>query len=134
MLREFKQFLLRGNMVDLAVAVVIGLAFGAVITALVADFITPLIAALGGQPDFATLSFEINGSTFKYGHFINQLLSFVIIAAVVFFFVVRPINRLIAQSRKEPPADPTTKKCSECLSEVPIAAKRCAFCTSVLAS
>ncbi len=121
-------------MVDLAVAVVIGVAFGAVITALVADFITPLIAALGGQPDFSTLTFEINGSTFKYGHFINQLLSFVIIAAVVFFFVVRPINQLVARSRKEPPADPTTKKCSECLSEVPIAAKRCAFCTSVLAS
>lgn len=134
MLRDFRQFLLRGNMVDLAVAVVIGVAFGAVITALVADFITPLIAALGGQPDFSTLTFEINGSTFKYGHFINQLLSFVIIAAVVFFFVVRPINQLVARSRKEPPADPTTKKCSECLSEVPIAAKRCAFCTSVLAS
>jgi len=133
MLRDFKQFLLRGNMVDLAVAVVIGAAFGAVITALVADFITPLIAAIWGQPDFSTLDFTINGSTFKYGHFLNQLISFVLIAAVVFFFVVRPINSLIARSRKEPPADPTTRKCPECLSEVPVAATRCAFCTSSLA-
>ena len=133
MLRDFKQFLLRGNMVDLAVAVVIGAAFGDVITALVADFITPLIAAIWGQPDFSTLDFTINGSTFKYGHFLNQLISFVLIAAVVFFFVVRPINSLIARSRKEPPADPTTRKCPECLSEVPVAATRCAFCTSSLA-
>jgi large conductance mechanosensitive channel len=134
MLREFKQFLLRGNMVDLAVAIVLGVAFGAVITALVEDFITPLIAAIGGQSDFASLDFTVNGSTFRYGHFINQLISFVIIAAVVFFFVVRPINWLIARSRREPPADPTTKKCSECLSEVPMAATRCAFCTSTLAA
>lgn len=133
MLREFKQFILRGNVVDLAVAVIIGAAFGAVITALVADFITPLIAAMGGQQDFSALTFSINGSIFRYGHFLNQVIAFVIIAAVVFFFVVRPINALVARSRKEPPADPTTKKCPECLSEVPIAAKRCAFCTSEMA-
>jgi len=134
MLRDFKQFLLRSNVVDLAVAVVIGAASGAVVTALVADFITPLIAAVGGQQDFSALTFNINGSVFRYGHFLNQLLAFVIIAAVVFFFVVRPINWMVERSRKEPPVDPTTKKCSECLSEVPLAAKRCAFCTSVLAT
>jgi large conductance mechanosensitive channel len=134
MLRDFKQFLLRGNVVDLAVAVITGAAFGAVVTALVADFITPLIAAVGGQQDFSALTFSVNGSVFRYGHFLNQLLAFVMIAAVVFFFVVRPINWIVERSRREPPVDPTTKKCSECLSEVPLAAKRCAFCTSVLAT
>jgi large conductance mechanosensitive channel len=130
MLNDFKQFLLRGNVVDLAVAVVIGAAFGAVITALVQDLLTPLIAAIGGQQDFSALDFTINDSTFRYGDFINKVFTFVMIAAAVFFFVVVPINALIARSRKEPPADPTTRKCPECLSEIPIDARRCAFCAS----
>ncbi|MCC6381545.1 MAG: large conductance mechanosensitive channel protein MscL [Dehalococcoidia bacterium] len=134
MLNDFKAFLLRGNVVDLAVAVVIGAAFGAVITALVEDFVTPLIAAIGGKPDFSALDFTINDSTFKYGHFINALISFAVIAAVIFFFVVVPINTLIARSRRQPPADPTTQKCPECLSEIPLAARRCAYCTSEVAS
>jgi large conductance mechanosensitive channel len=129
-LNDFKQFLLRGNVVDLAVAVVIGAAFGAVITALVQDLLTPLIAAIGGQQDFSALDFTINDSTFRYGDFINKVLTFVMISAAVFFFVVTPINALIARSRNEPPVDPTTRKCPECLSEIPIDARRCAFCTS----
>lgn len=132
-INDFKAFLLRGNVVDLAVAVVIGTAFGAVVTALVEDLITPLIAAIGGQADFSALDFAINDSKFLYGDFINKVITFVTIAAVVFFFVVTPVNALMARARKEPPADPTTKRCAECLSEVPLEAKRCAFCTSVLA-
>lgn len=130
MLKEFREFLLRGNVVDLAVAVVIGAAFGAVVTALVEDFVTPLIAAIGGQPDFSALDFTINESTFRYGHFINQLLSFLIIAAVVFFLVVVPVNELMRRMKTEPPADPTTRECPYCLSSIPVAASRCAFCTS----
>jgi large conductance mechanosensitive channel len=120
--------------VDLAVAVVIGAAFGAVITALVEDLLTPLIAAIGGQQDFSALDFTINDSTFRYGDFINKVFTFVAIAAAVFFFVVVPINALIARSRKEPPADPTTRKCPECLSEIPLDARRCAFCTSAVSA
>lgn len=127
---EFKQFLLRGNVVDLAVAVVIGAAFGAVVTALVEDLITPLIAAIFGKPDFSALTFTINGSRFLYGDFINALFTFATIAAAVFFFIVKPINMLISRARRQPPPDPTTKKCPECLSEIPIDARRCAFCTS----
>jgi len=134
LLSDFKQFLLRGNVVDLAVAVVIGAAFGAVVTALVEDFVTPLIAAIGGQQDFSALDFTINDSTFRYGDFINKVLTFVTVAAVIFFFVVTPVNALIARARREPPADPTTRKCPECLSEIPIEARRCAFCTSEVAS
>jgi large conductance mechanosensitive channel len=133
-LNDFRQFLLRGNVVDLAVAVVIGAAFGAVITALVEDLLTPLIAAIGGQQDFSALDFTINDSTFRYGDFINKVFTFVAIAAAVFFFVVVPINALIARSRKEPPADPTTRKCPECLSEIPLDARRCAFCTSAVSA
>lgn len=133
MLKEFKQFLLRGNVVDLAVGVVIGSAFGTIITALVSDLLTPFIAAIAKVPDFSGLFFTINGSKFMYGHFINALISFVLVASVVFFFVVKPMNVLIKHSRKEPPADPTTKKCKECLSEVPIDAKRCSHCTQVIA-
>jgi large conductance mechanosensitive channel len=103
MLKEFREFILRGNVVDLAVAVVIGAAFGAVVTAFVADFVTPLIAAVGGQPDFAALDFTINGSTFKYGHFINAVISFLIIGAVIFFFVVKPLNMLAARRKQEAP-------------------------------
>jgi large conductance mechanosensitive channel len=130
MASEFKQFLLRGNVADLAVAVVIGAAFGAVITSLVENLLTPLIGAIFGEPDFAALDFTINGSLFGYGLFINAVLAFVMIAAAVFFVVVRPLNRLMARSKNEPPADPTSKKCTQCLSEIPLEAVRCAFCTS----
>ena len=129
MLKEFKQFLLRGNVVDLAVGVVIGAAFGTIVSALVADLITPLIGAIAKVPDFSGLMFTINGSQFMYGHFINALVSFLLIAGVVFFFVVKPMNVLIARSKKGPPADPTTKKCNECLCEIPLEAKRCSHST-----
>jgi large conductance mechanosensitive channel len=130
-LRDFKAFLLRGNVIDLAIAVIIGVAFGAVVTALVKDLITPLIAAIGGKPDFSALSFTINKSRFLYGDFINAVISFLIIAAVIFFFVVVPINKLIERSRAKPTtADPTTRKCPECMSEIPMAARRCAYCTA----
>ena len=127
-MKEFKQFLLRGNVVDLAVGVVVGAAFGTIVTALVSDLLTPLISAIAKAPDFSGLSFTINGSQFMYGHFINALISFILVAGSVFFFVVKPMNILIAKSKKEPPADPTTKKCNECLSEIPLEAKRCAHC------
>lgn len=129
MLKEFKQFLLRGNVVDLAVGVVVGAAFGSVVTALVSDLLTPFISAIAKVPDFGGLSFVINGSEFRYGHFLNAAISFVLVAAAIFFFVVKPMNLLVSRSHKEAPADPTTKKCSECLSEIPIDAKRCKFCT-----
>ena len=129
-MKGFRDFILRGNLVELAVAVVMGVALGAVVSALVADLITPLIAAIGGKPDFARLSFTINGSQFRYGHFLNALLTFLIIAAVVYFLVVKPVQRLMDRFRTEPdPAEPT-KKCSECLSAIPEPARRCAFCTS----
>ena len=129
MLKEFRSFLLRGNLVDLAVAVVVGAAFGAIVTALVADLITPLIAAIGGQPDFGRLDFTINGSTFKYGHFLNALISFVIIAAVVFFLVVKPMSTLMSRLQTAPAVEEETRECPACLSAIPYAARRCAFCT-----
>jgi large conductance mechanosensitive channel len=128
-LKGFKEFLLRGNVVDLAVGVVIGVAFGTVVTAFVKDLVTPLIAALFGKPDFGTLTFTVNNSKFTYGDFINALVSFIIVAAVIYFFVVVPYTALLSRFKKEPPPDPTIKKCSECLSDIPKAAKRCAFCT-----
>jgi large conductance mechanosensitive channel len=130
MLKGFKQFLMRGNVVDLAVAVVIGAAFGAVVDALVKDLLTPIIAAIVGKPDFSAIQFTVNGSQFLIGAFINAVLSFVFVAAAIYFFVVTPMN-MINERRKrgEAPADPTTKTCPECLSEVPIAARRCAHCT-----
>ena len=132
-MKGFKQFLMRGNVVDLAVAVVIGAAFGAVVTALVKDLITPIIAAIVGKPDFSGLYFDVNGSRFLIGDFINVLLSFIFIAAAVYFFVVLPINTIQARrARGQAPADPTTKTCPECLSTVPIGARRCAFCTSIV--
>jgi large conductance mechanosensitive channel len=135
MLKGFRQIMLRGNVIDLAVAVVIGAAFGAVVTALVKDLLTPLIAAIVGKPDFSAIAFEINGSKFLIGDFVNALVSFLLIGAAVYFFVIVPVNSLMARMRRgEAPPDPTTKKCPECLSEVPIAAKRCAFCTSPLAA
>jgi large conductance mechanosensitive channel len=132
--KGFKAFVLRGNVVDLAVAVVIGVAFGVVVTAFVKDLVTPLIAAIGGKPDFAGLSFTINNSRFLYGDFINAVVAFLIIVAVIYFFVVVPLTAAIARTRKDPPADPTVKKCPECLSEIPIDARRCAFCGEIVAA
>jgi large conductance mechanosensitive channel len=127
---EFKQFVLRGNAIDLAVGIVIGAAFVAVVQAAVADLLTPLIAAIFGQPDFSQLTFEVGGSVFKYGHFLNALISFVIVALVVFVFVVKPMNALVSLSQRRESPDPSTRKCPECRSEIPIDARRCAFCTS----
>jgi large conductance mechanosensitive channel len=132
-LDEFKKFLIRGNLVELAVAVVIGLAFTQLVTALVEDLITPLIAAIFGKPDFSALDFTINGSTFRYGDFMNKLVTFVSTAFVVFFLVVKPVNVLLARMNRQPPPDPTTKKCPECLSVIPVDARRCAHCTSEIA-
>jgi large conductance mechanosensitive channel len=130
MVKEFRAFLLRGNVVDLAVGIVIGAAFGAVVTALVADLITPIVAAIIGKPNFSGLYFTINGSRFLYGSFLNALISFVSIAAAVFFFVVKPVNALMARRRTEPDVDSETASCPECLSEIPRAARKCAFCGS----
>ena len=130
MIKEFREFILRGNLVDLAVAVVIGTAFGALVNALVKDLITPVIAAIGGEPDFSDLKFEINGSVFLYGDFINALITFLIIAAAVFFFVVKPVNALMARYQTGKAVDEETRDCPQCLSEIPAAASRCAFCTA----
>jgi large conductance mechanosensitive channel len=132
MLNEFKQFLLRGNVVDLAVGVVVGAAFGAVVTALVKDMLTPLIAAIAKVPDFGGLSFTLNGSRFMYGEFLNALISFLLVGGTVFFFVVKPINVLMKRAHEGAPTDPTTKKCRECLSDIPVAAKRCMHCTQLV--
>jgi large conductance mechanosensitive channel len=128
----FKQFLLRGNVVDLAVGVMVGAAFGSVVTAFTKDLLTPLIAAVVAKPDFSAIQFTVNNSKFLLGDFVNTVVSFVIVATAVYYFVVLPINALVSRARKEPSADPTTKKCPECLSEIAIGAKRCAFCTSQL--
>ena len=128
-MKDFKEFLLRGNLVDMAVGIVIGVAFAAVVTALVGDLVTPLIAAIAGKPDFGTLSFTINKSHFLYGAFINAVLTFAVIAAVIFYLVVKPVNALMARRRTEPPVAETTKECPYCLSQIPLAASRCAFCT-----
>jgi large conductance mechanosensitive channel len=132
LLNEFKAFIMRGNVVELAVAVVIGAAFKSVVDALVADLITPLISAIGGNQDFSALDFTINGSVFLYGHFLNTLISFALIAAVVFFFIVKPMNILMSRAAKEAPADPALRKCPECLSDIPSDARKCAFCTTEL--
>ena len=133
-MKGFKQFIMRGNVLDLAVAVVMGAAFGGVVTALVKDLLTPLIAAVVGKPDFSAIKFEVNASKFLIGDFINALISFILIAAAVYFFVILPMNTLLARMRRgEAPPDPTSKECPECLSSIPIAAKRCAFCTSPVA-
>jgi large conductance mechanosensitive channel len=129
----FKRFLMRGNVVDLAVAVVIGGAFGAVVTAFVKDLITPLVAAVAAKPDFSALAVTVNGSRFPVGDFLNALVAFLMVAAAIYFFVVVPMNALAERRKRgEAPADPTTKRCPECLSEIPIAARRCAHCTSAL--
>ena len=126
-LEEFKAFLLRGNLIELAVAFVIGLAFAALVTAFVADLITPIVAAIFGKPDFSSLDFTINGSRFAYGDFLNALITFVSIAAAIFFFVVKPMDAIVA---RRAPAEATTRECPECLSEIPVGARRCAHCTS----
>lgn len=129
MLQEFKKFLLRGNVVDLAVGVVIGSAFTLIVNSIVADLLTPVIGAIIKVPDFTGLVLTINDSQIFYGKFLNALISFLLVASAIFFFVIKPMNILVAKSRKEKPADPTTKKCKECMSEIPLDAKRCAFCT-----
>ena len=133
MLKGFREFLFRGNVVDLAVAVVLGAAFGAIVTALVKDLITPLIAALVGKPDFSALSFTLNNSKFPYGDFVNAVVSFVLIAAAIYFIVVVPMNALTRRSKPATPAEPATKECPECLSTIPAKARRCAHCTAVIA-
>ncbi len=135
MMKGFKEFIFRGNVIDLAVAVVIGAAFGAVVAAFVKDLLTPLIAAIFGKPDFSGFYAELNGSRFMYGDFINSLLSFLLIAAAVYFFVIVPMSAFMAYKRRgEAPPDPTRKQCPECLSEIPAAARRCAFCTAELST
>jgi large conductance mechanosensitive channel len=130
-MQGFKQFILRGNVLDLAVAVVMGAAFTAVVTSLVKDVITPLIAAVAGKPDFSGIAISVNGSKLLIGAFLNEVIAFFLLATAVYFLIVLPVNRLVARMhRGEAPPDPTTKKCPECLSEVAIAARRCAFCTS----
>lgn len=129
MLKEFKAFVLRGNVVDLAIAVVIGAAFGAVVTAFVKDIITPLIG-IPGKADFANLTFTINGSVFRYGDFINVVIAFISIAAAVFFFVVKPVNHMRGV---DPDADNDMRECPECLTSIPVAASRCSACTSEVA-
>ena len=132
-MKGFKEFILRGNVMDLAVAVVIGAAFTAVVTALVKDLLTPLIAAIAGAPDFSGIALTVNGSKLLIGDFLNAVIAFLMLATVVYFFVVLPMNALMARlKRGEVAPDPGTKKCPECLSEIPIAARRCAFCTSAL--
>ena len=132
MFQGFRQFILKGNVVDLAVGIVIGASFSAVVTALVKDVITPFISAIGGQPNFSSIYFTINNSKFMVGDFINAFIAFLINAAVIYFFVVVPMNRLLARVQKNKKTDdPTTKKCTECLSVIPLDAKRCAFCTSL---
>ena len=133
MLKGFRDFILRGNVVDLAIAVVIGTAFTAIVNAMVADIINPLIAAIVHKPDFSALLLNVNGGIIKYGDFLNALLSFVIIAAVVYFLVLLPVNTLMARFRPKVVAAPTTKPCPQCLSDIPVAATRCSHCTQLVA-
>lgn len=130
MFKGFRDFILRGNVVDLAVAVIIGSAFTGIVTAVVKDFITPLIGAFGGQRDFSNFTVTINHSQFLVGDFLNSLISFLIIAAVVYFLVVLPLNKLLSRLKKDQPTDPTDKVCPQCLSSIPLKAKLCKFCTS----
>ncbi|MGB8889272.1 MAG: large conductance mechanosensitive channel protein MscL [Candidatus Korobacteraceae bacterium] len=131
MFKGFRDFVLRGNVVDLAVGVVIGAAFGTVVSAFVKDLLTPLIAALVQKPDFSGFSFELHGSKFLYGDFVNAVISFLLIAAAVYYFVVLPVNHLMKKFEKA--ALPDKKKCPECQSDIPIAARRCGFCTQPVA-
>lgn len=132
-MKGFRSFILRGNVVDLAIAVLIGAAFGAVVTAFTRDFLTPLLAAIGGKPNFSSLSFTLNGSHFNYGDFINAVISFLIIAAVLYYLVVLPVSRLMDRFKTEPEPVAPTRECPECLSSIPEAATRCAFCSTQVA-
>lgn len=131
MLKGFRDFILRGNVIDLAVAVVVGAAFNSVVTALVKDLVTPFIAAIGGRPDFSKLYFSINNSRFMYGDFLNTVISFLINAAIIYFFIVVPMNSIVERMKSGERVDPKSKACPECLSEIPVKARRCKFCTSV---
>ena len=133
MLKGFKDFILRGNVVDLAVGVMIGAAFNTLVAGLVKDLLTPLVAAIFTQPDFSKLTFTVNGSQFLYGDFLNAIISFIIVAAAIYFFIVLPINKFSARLQKGPPPEATTKECPECLSSIPAKAKRCAYCTAAIA-
>ncbi len=130
--REFKEFILRGNVISLAVAVIIGAAFTQIVTAVTENIIMPLIAAIGGQPDFSGIGFTINNSFFGVGNLLNAIINFLIVAAVVFFLIVKPMNALLERTRNAPPTDPSEKQCPYCLSDVPVAATRCRACTSEL--
>jgi large conductance mechanosensitive channel len=132
MIKGFKEFILRGNVVDLSVGVVMGASFGAIVTALVKDILTPLIGAIAKVPDFSGLTFVLNDSKFAYGDFLNALIGFILVAAAIYFFVIMPMNTLLKKMKKEAPADPTNKKCPECLSEIPLAAKRCSHCAQLV--
>lgn len=129
-IRDFKTFILRGNVVDLAVGIVIGVAFGTLIQAFIKDLIMPIIGIFGGTPDFSAVYFTINNSRFLIGDFITVLIAFIVLAAVIFFFVVRPVNALMSHRKTELPADPATRDCPYCVSSIPINATKCAFCTS----
>lgn len=131
-LQDLKKFILHGNVVDLAVGVVMGAAFGAVVTSLVKDLITPIIAAIFGQPKFSKIAFTIHGSVFQIGDFINSLISFVLIGISIFFFIVLPVNKLVSRYRNVPAPDPNLRKCPECLSDMPVQARRCAHCASLV--
>ena len=130
MLKDFKAFILRGNVIDLAVGVAIGAAFTAVVTSFTKDLLTPLLAIPGDKASFADMSFKISGSEFFYGRFIDSIVSFLIIAAFLFFVVVKPVNALMARRKTEPEVESTTQDCPECLSSIPVGARRCAFCTA----
>ena len=132
MLKEFKKFVLRGNVVDLAVAVVIGTAFGAIITSLVGDLFTPLMAAAAGSFSFSDLSWSVNGSQIMYGHFLNAVISFIVIAAVVFFLIMQPLNKLMALANRNQTVTSKNRECPECLSQIPKKAKRCMYCTAAV--
>ena len=134
MFKGFREFVLRGNVIDLAVGVVIGAAFGAVVTSLTKDILTPLIAAIVGKPDFSALVLTVNGANITYGNFLNALISFLLVAAAIYYFVITPVNALIARAKRgEIPPDPTTKNCPQCLMEIPVNARKCGHCTSALA-
>ena len=132
MIKGFKEFILRGNVIDLAVGVVMGASFGTIVTALVKDILTPFIGAIAKVPDFSSLAFTLNGSKFAYGDFLNALIAFILVALAIYLFVIMPMNTLIQKMKRQAPADPTNKKCPECLSEIPIDATRCAHCTTKL--
>jgi large conductance mechanosensitive channel len=136
MFKGFRDFILRGNVVDLAVAVIIGAAFSAIIASLVADILNPLLAAIVGKPDFSYLVFDLHGGHIKYGNFLNAVISFLMVASAIYFGVVLPINKITARAKAlkppAPPVEPTTKVCPECLSEIPLAAKRCSHCTQLV--